>query len=428
MGAETLRRIRMQLIERGAVHIRAVIRGVLFIGLTIRILLGLAWMVCNFTQVQDFGEPDSALYGGLFKLAGEIPQILYLLQLVAAFFAGFVFLGGFRRTAKSFALWGGLALLTFPFAMQCHLALQPYSLMGTLLLVIFFILLGGPGGFQKTGKPCGCSGDEMPGTDGRPNGKAGKKKSRRQLLGSAAIVLGCVGMIAGLSGWADVGKRGEPAGSFASAMASRFAWPSMLSDWEQWPEELQSVTENVLWEASFAPGNWKLLEEAIESSADAETAKEWYRKIAGIGWKENTHAVIGQMGWDGLGYIISPVVVRMQLEGGLYDSCTGRNYEVMRTHAPILTRIYVDYECWWFPCSICLTLLLTLFSAGDADWPAAVRKVCACIGVAGIAVLILVLRGAGVMDYRYTIAVNELWLIWTLFLMSRKESERKMET
>ena len=52
----------MQVVKKAFAHVGAVIRGMFFIGFTIQILLGLAWMCCNFGQVQDFGEPDTALY------------------------------------------------------------------------------------------------------------------------------------------------------------------------------------------------------------------------------------------------------------------------------------------------------------------------------------------------------------------------------
>lgn len=402
--------IRMEWMRKTAVHGLAVVRGILFIGYTFQILLGLAWLGGNFTKVQDFGEPASVLYGWFFEAAGRIPQVQYVVQLSAAFAAGFVLLGAIRPAGKLLGIWRGLVLLTFPFAMQCHLALQPHSFMGTLLLLILFVLL------RRSGI--------APGNGRKEAEKAG---SRRARLAAAAIVCGCGGLLIGLSGWADAGNLEKPGHSPAAAMASRFAWPTMLYDWEQWPEELRAVTGEVLWEASFAPGNWKLVAEAIERNGDRETAKAWYRQIAEIGWRENTQGVIGQIGWDGLGYVISPVVVPMQLEGQLYDSCTGRNYEIMRTHTPILTKLYVKYGCWWFACSICLTLILTVLSAGQIAWRSAVGGLGRCILAAGPVVWMVTMRGAGIMDYRYTIAVNQLWLIWGLLLISGKSAERKRE-
>ena len=113
-------------------------------------------MCRNFGQVQNFGEPGSALYQGLFRLLGEIPQLMYLLQLGAAFLAGDFFLrsfsgifsGGFswkegsRNGRERFwSLWRALALLTYPFAMQCHMAVLPHSFMGSLFLMMLSFLI-----------------------------------------------------------------------------------------------------------------------------------------------------------------------------------------------------------------------------------------------------------------------------------------------
>ena len=49
-------------------------------------------------------------------------------QILFAFYSGVVFLRSFGGTAKKwFPVWGSLGLLTYPFAMQCHLAVLPNS-------------------------------------------------------------------------------------------------------------------------------------------------------------------------------------------------------------------------------------------------------------------------------------------------------------
>ena len=42
-----------------------------------------------------------------------------------------------------------------------------------------------------------------------------------------------------------------------------------------------------------------------------------------------------------------------------------------------------------------------------------------CLFVSGILVLVLTLRGAGLMDYKWTYGVNLLWLIAALLRMGR---------
>ena len=48
-----------------------------------------------------------------------------------------------------------------------------------------------------------------------------------------------------------------------------------------------------------------------------------------------------------------------------------------------------------------------------------------CILISGITAVLLTMRGAGVMDYKCTIAVNELWVIWALLCMGGRRREGK---
>lgn len=396
----------MGFVKKAAVHIGAVIKKILFIGFSIQIILGLMWLYRNFGQVQDFGEPDSALYGWFYVLIGKNHFIMYLLQLIAAFLAGNCLLKRFgtapapgRGWGGPLKLWKGLAMLTFPFALQCHLAIQPYSFMASLSLVLLSFLQGGFGRRRK----------------GSPT--AGAWKKRIGCLAGAAV---CAGLVVLLSGAADRENGEEPGRSFEAAMASRFAWPTIWNDREYWPEELRQMTEDVLWEVAYFPNNMKILQARLEESVGKEEAKAHNLQIAKTGWEIHSSTVIRQIGWDVLGYMFTPPVFQWQLKGNAYDSYTGRNYEIMRDHEPVLTRYYVDYACWWFGWMLLLALILTgirLLLIKETDWRRSLIYLICCLAVAGAWAVFLAMRGAGMMDYRLTIAVNELWLVWALLLM-----------
>lgn len=399
----------MEGVRKTAVHISAVIKRILFIGFSIQIVLGLMWLYRNFVQVQDFGEPDCALYGWFFRLIGENHHVMYFLQLGCAFLSGNCLmkrLGAENIPGKGlqrlFTAWGGLVMLTFPFALQCHLAIQPYSFMASFFMAMLSFLLGS---FARQ-------------REAVSSGRAWKRK-----IGYLAMSLFCAGLIIALSGVADRDKREEPGRSFEAAMASRFAWTTIWEDREYWSEELRQMAETVVWETAYFPHNMKILQTELETKAGKEGAKEYYLEIAKTGWELHSSKVIRQIGWDALGYIITPPVVQWQLKGNAYDSYTGRNYEIMRNHEPVLTRYYVDYAGWWFCWMLILSFLLTVlqvFLVKTIDWRRLILSVICCLSVSGVLTVILVMRGAGVMDYRQTIAVNELWLIWALLLMKRK--------
>lgn len=287
-------------------------------------------------------------------------------------------------------------------------------------------------------------------------------------------------------------------------MASRFAWPTIWNDLPRYPEELQELTAEVAWEASFAPGNMELFYVAVESRVGEEAARSYYLQMVKVAWTYHAPMVVRQMGWDMLGYAVSPVVFQKQMAGGAYASYSARNYEVMRSCAPVVTRNYVDYGCWWFGSAVILAALLALAGLvreGDrqpgegqnevggrqpgegqnevGDRPpgegqneaggrqslkgsaeAAERSGRSeaenqrgpekpgdggsrsdmtegklsgrkrvlfpgiCIAVSGLLIALLVLRGAGQMDYRLVISINQLWLCWPLTALGSGRQER----
>lgn len=388
----------MGYVKKAAPCLRGVLRGMLFIGFSIQILLGICWICCSFGQVQGFGEPDSALYGRLLGLLGGSSAALYILQLAAAFLAGFLFLQKIRPVGMGLALWRGLAVLTVPFALQCHLALQPYSLMGSLFLLFLLALLRPPGG--------------------------------RRGAGLLAALL-CMAVYAGLSGAVDADRRGEPGYSLEGALASRFAWPTLWQDLGLYGEEVAEAVGSLAWEASLYPDNMRLLQEGLESRVGPEAARGYYLRMAETGWEYHKTIVIRQIGWDVLGYAVTPVVFRLQMEGEAYDSYSGRNYEVMRENAPVLTRDYVDYGCWWFLYMLGISGILALLLAvpdkgtepsGKRRRPGGrpVLSLGICILASGLLVAALTMRGAGRMDYRQTIGVNALWYMGPLLLAGGK--------
>lgn len=396
----------MGYVKKAAPHICAVLKGMLFIGFSVQIALGAIWTCCNFGKVQSFGEPDAALYRAALGLLGDSHIPMQLIQLSVAFLAGYFFLQKLQPTGILFAVWRGLALLTFPFALQCHLALQPHSLIGSLFLLMLLLLL---------------------------------KTDRKRAVPCVLSALACLAAMAALSGIADGDRREEPGYSFEGALASRLAWPTLWNDSMWYGEEVTEVTSEVLWEASLYADNMRLFQEALEQGMGTEAAKKHYLHIAQVGWLCHKSMVIRQIGWDALGYAVTPVIFPLQMAGRAYDSYSGRNYEIMREYAPVLTKHYVGYGCWWFGWMLVTALFLAIAEAlrgsGEGD-PAGtgeagkvsrrrlVLSMAVCVFCSGLLVAGLTMRGAGRMDYKCTIAVNELWLAGGLLLMGRTRRER----
>ena len=131
----------------------------LFLGVSVQILLGICWGVRSFGIFPEFGDSYTWLkasetlvcddYMGIgyplflmlvkgIESISSIPYtfFVYTVQILIAFYAGVVFLRACGVTGKKiFLCWGSLALLTFPCAMQSHLAVLPNSPGYSLLLL-----------------------------------------------------------------------------------------------------------------------------------------------------------------------------------------------------------------------------------------------------------------------------------------------------
>ena len=166
---------------RKACRVLAQVAGrVLFIGISVQILLGIGWGIRAFGIFPEFGDSYLWLkaartlvcddYMGIgyplflmlvkgIESISSIPYtfLVYFVQCVFAFFSGVVFLQSFHVLRKRWMLyWGSLGMLTFPMALQCHLAVLPNSIGFSCLLmelaaVIRILRLDGAGAVE--GRP-----------------------------------------------------------------------------------------------------------------------------------------------------------------------------------------------------------------------------------------------------------------------------------
>ncbi len=429
-------------------HLCAVIKGILFIGFSIQIVLGVIWMCFNFTAFQEFGLPESALYSAVFALTGRHPWVMYLGQLILAYFSCDFILRILRPAGKAMRVWSTLALLTFPMAMQCHLAVLPWSFAGSLFLLewsfaVKILKKEGEHRERAFGGMAVCwillafLLPEYRLLGGLPVlftllfclKKLRQEPKKVCLLLLAAVLAG--GLAAG-GGTVLKKVSGIEDRSISFALASRMAWPSLWADHYGWPEEMQEALGEKIWETSFCPDNMdRILKPMMEEAFGTEQADVYYRIIAENAWVHRTSVILTQMRWDVLGYGATPIVLRTQLEGGNYDSYSGRNYEIMRNHTPVLTKYYVAYSCWWFSVCIVLAFLLTVLYCMRKKcfiWKDIFGGLLVCALSAGILVILYTMRGAGMMDYKMSFAVSSIWPVWALTVMREEETSEEKQS
>ncbi len=416
-------------------------KGILLIGFSIQIILGLVWMCCNIIEGQKFGAPSGWLYPFLLRVVGDGVWILYLLQLGLAYYAARRFLAPLLPGGIFWRIWGSLALLTIPMALQCHMAALPYSAVSSLFLLelcscrkmfqggnlvretaagaacwlILWALLPEYGLFGAVPLvltllvQCGM----------RPG-------EGKRVVAGCQVVAAFGGILGGLQGLLPA-----PAGrkvTWEQALASRFAWPNLWNDSQAWPSDLAEAAGNCVWEASATPGQMEQILFPVIDEAAGEVAGEFYVKMAQIAWQKDKTRIMKEIVWDVLGYGAAPAILQLQLTARGYDSYSGRNYEIMFLHTPVLAKYYVAYACWWFVAALGVGLLAGVAGCLEGRLGPGRGKLYfagVCVVSAGGMILAYTMRGAGMMDYKCTVSILELWMAWVLSGMGVSDGGRE---
>lgn len=433
-----------------ATELAVILKGILFTGFSIQTIMGIVWMCFNFIHLQDFGEPEGILYPVLRNTLGGVYPLLYLVQLCAAFFAAHYFLQSIYPSKGFFSIWRDFALLTLPMALQCHLALSPYSLTSSLVLLeasltirlcrnresfsmnLFaaeglcwlvltlllpeYLVLGGVLFFLT----------------GIVGAVRTVRRHRKQDFGRLLVVsAACFGIVSGgvsLSArWENPFRQEE----LAVSVFSRFAWQNMWNDMGQWPQEVSEAIGGQMMEISRYADNVRLIMKPImDENFVSERREQYYLRMAEIGWRMHSTVVLRQIGWDALGYSVTPLILPLQLQGRAYDAYSGRNYELMMSHTPILTSRYVRYSCWWFGWMLAMAVLLWItgrLAGRCAENRPGLTGVLLCILTFGLIVVWYTMRGAGMMDYKRTVAVNLFWMAVALAVQRRGSTDGMSE-
>lgn len=457
--------------KKAASHISVILKGIFITGFSIQIAFGVVWMCFHFAARQEFGGSEGILYRGIRALAGQQYWILYALQLGLGFYAGYRFVRTASPASRLQNIGGGLALLTFPMAMQCHMAVSPCSLVSSFFLLELSAAMSVVRGEDATERRLQTKGrtDRSMSFAGRgflrelargglcwlalalllpeyfilgavplilgvlfrPSGLTGRLPE----LGAALLLLGAFGgVIVGIHQLSGEGDYLPDRESVCFALFSRTAWPTLWPDRENWPVEVQEATKDCAWEVSQRADNMQLiLRPLLSEKFDDRQAAQYYLEMAAFSWRRHTPLVIRQIGGDFLGYCVTPLILPIQLEGKAYASYSGRNYEMMFQDTPLLTKHYVRYGCRWFAVMLVLAPAL-----------AAVNRICrrgqrkprgkgrrrfaqvlTCLIPAGFVTALYTLRGAGLMDYKRTVAVGLLWLGAALLIMRGTGREGK---
>ena len=389
-------------------HVRGIICGVFFIGMSIQIVLGVVWAAAGFTSLPVY--PESGMYVEISKtficdeytgilypvllmlargLAGFLPiryySVMYIVQLTVACYASHRFLRSCRvvccergTSSVFWDIWCTLCLMTIPMAMQCHMAVLPNSLTLSFFMVMLSFVLeasDAPAALQARNlvkmAPLWLAASLL-----MPEYKylAGVpiiclfvyssiflwKKDRRQIVRHMLVILAFMGMIAALGSMTQVpGSQGKMRKSLAGAMVSRFVWPNFQANYPAWPEEIRNIMtqEDAAGISLYADEVFKNFGPMVEEAVGEEHARELYWEMVRAAGQVRLRQIAGDTLWDAACYAAPPWMLERQLNGEGYESFAGRNYEIMTDRHPRIGVKYVRYGNRWFCAGAALALV-----------------------------------------------------------------------
>lgn len=442
-------------------HILIVLKGVLFIGISIQTILGIVWMCCNFTHVPQFEESlfymqvsrtlccdeyTGILYPLFLWTFRRNHYVVYVIQLAAAYAASYRFLAVFLPGRNWKTIWGSLALIMIPIVLQCHMAMLPCSFAVSLLLLEFSFLAEALREKEKRTlkRLAGLSFCWLLLALLLPEYlylgvvpvvwfyisfcRRWREDGRIRYYGLLLIAV-FAGMTIGINSLTQTeGACGRLRKTPLMTLTQRVAWSNLLQDEELWPEQVRNnMKDIVVWESAYYADNmYKLFFPAVEQAVSdqiltEQQAEEFYLTMTRIAWDYHRPVIIKEMMWDILGYTVSPAFLQLYLMGRGYD--TGiRNYDFFLEYTPELSKLCMDYGSWWFcvaaVLAAALQVLQSLYGRGVGR-KGTVQTVLCCLVTVAVMVLWYTVEGAGQLDYKKTAVIVALWMAWAVLALWR---------
>ena len=427
--------------------------------LSVQILAGCIWGIINFSILQQFGETTALLkmsetlavtgdtgviYPALLAvirtltLNGPVKyyMVMYILQLCFAFFAWFYFSGnvlGIEGTAKK--VWISMAVVTCPYAMQCHEAVLEYSFASSLLCFLITFQIMFIRKWKEEKKPHAAS------ESFRDLSVLSLFWLLLSLLRVEFILIGFIPVLALLvivirKLWP--GKktgiiipisivavffiaivelnvlfgdklRLSPIDNIERSMYYRVAWSEDLDERDYWPAEVVTIVdEDTMIMTMDDPGLVRTeFTDVINGSIGRRDTSSKMLSWAWSAFKDNKKGIVLDTVTEIAGYLFSPLVTEIKLEGsGLPGYATG-NYDLMRRHAPVFTKYYLRLSSLIY----CFILLLVIPGIVEMLRNKKVAgAVLPCAVTMLIAAVIYTFSGNNVWDHRKVLFSTCLWI------------------
>ncbi|MCR4587194.1 MAG: hypothetical protein K5682_02190, partial [Lachnospiraceae bacterium] len=329
------------------------IRRGLMVLLLVQIAFGIVWMILHMGTMPAFAESDGIiasathftvneyqgiLYVGLcallIRLGNLLPipwySILYVIQLCFSFIAFYYFLWalagkkyGRNISRRTFRIFFILTLMTIPRLLHVSMAVLPYSMSFSLLLILGgmllqrrnAILLAGCcllGGLMRPGNLilfCVFTGISVLYFVFHDKEREDLKMRMLHMGVRFLAILIVLVLTYGITVAVREENDGLMQNNVYGAMLSRLAWPSFSETYFFMPPELQEVlTEDVINATKTrADDVYTVVGPLIEQAFGRKEAAGYYRQLAMLALNNNTKVVLREWGSDLLAYLFIPL-------------------------------------------------------------------------------------------------------------------------
>lgn len=386
----------------------------LFIGLSVQIVMGYFWafgavakivpawdMSSYFVAANKFaGNGDiGILYPALFVVARFASSggfltwyiFLYIFQMILAAVAGYFLIkeAGMFDGKKRMCVWASLAIMSFAPIMQINLSVTVNSLILSLLMLEAAMTIR----FWK---------NLCTKKDGRPENRLyelssvalfwlllsltkwmylviaaipvlacmiglmgiyGKKKDRKTVFFSVAVVFIFLGLILGLDNLTTDKENSVREDIYIDrVMFPRMVWKSRFYRPDSWLHEIGDVVgDDVMQQVAVQQGYVKdILVPALEEELGTDGALEVMRFSNNFVWEYDRREFLHDLIIDTGGYVIPPVMIQATLEKTTYITYTPRNYDMFARRYPMVSKFYMDYSLYLFDAAIAIMVIVLL--------------------------------------------------------------------
>ena len=431
----------------------------IFLLLSAQIVFGCVWGILNFTSFQEFPESvemitlssglalrndTSVIYPALLLLVRTLTlngpvafyEVMYVRQLARAFVSWHTFAVKLLPFDNRFLrIWFALAVVTNPFAMQCHLAVLEFSFVSSFLCLLVTFTVRFSLEWKKMGGRFG------EGTALRHICVASlfwllvsltrkefffigffcvavlianifisdKKSGKHPKLLPVFAFLIFLGAIPFIDSVFRISDQVTAADAVKRGLYYRLAWTEDLSCEYTWPAHVRSaVGEEVLSDVMRDPGIVRTgFTEAAVKTFGRKGTSDNFLDWALYSFRDNKKGIILQTAIDMVGYVFPYAETECALSGRLLPGYVTGNYDVMRRNSPLFTKYYLRLSGVVY---ILMTVMSLVFFAFKKGMLRCVRNFLPALIIIALSSLVYTFYGANVWDHKKALFATCIWV------------------